>query len=124
MFSTKQRRALLQILVSDVASDQEGLMAIGEMHPEDFTVAADLRKNLPAIDGFITASCNRSIARIFTIDLAILRIATQELLVHSEPKIVFATSQSLAENFGADPRFILGVLNGINQKIALMTAPT
>ncbi len=78
---------------------------------------ASITEKLPLLDEKISTSAPEwPVNKIAKIDLAILRLATYELITHQEPpKVIIDEAIELAKEFGnpTSPRFINGVLGTI-----------
>ena len=82
-------------------------------------IIAPILEKLEAIDAAIfTAAPDWPLAKINKIDLAILRVATQELLFDDvPPKVAIDEAVEIAKKYGAEssPSFVNGVLGTILQ---------
>ena len=85
--------------------------------------------NRETIDRMIASTIeNWSLDRLASVDRAILRFATYELMHLSEipPKVTINEAVEIAKNYGTEEsgRFINGVLDRVMEKIAKPPAPT
>ncbi len=80
-------------------------------------VFAALQERIAEIDGLIeSASRNWRLDRMAAVDLALIRLATVELLLETAPaKVVLNEAVELAKEFGTDTSgsFVNGVVDGI-----------
>ncbi len=86
-------------------------------HPQNAKLTADITKNLTELDQAITiAAPEWPLNNINRVDLAILRVATYEL-IHTDtpPKVIIDEAVEIAKTYGAEnsSSFVNGVLGTI-----------
>lgn len=101
----KKRVKLVQILFAE------------SFTPQHSTLVTPILQELAQLDQLITAAAPEwPLSKINRLDLAVLRVATYELLTaDTPPKVVIDEAVEIAKSYGADasPSFVNGVLGTI-----------
>lgn len=120
VYSTLYGESELQdTLESIITADSEELKSLSLEEKEYFDkVSCGIKENIEEIDSVILSKLkNWTIARIFKIDLAILRLATYEIMYFDDmpPKVAVNEAVELAKKYGNDAssNFVNGVLREI-----------
>lgn len=120
IYSTLYGESVIQdTLESIITADSEDIEALDSEEKAYFEKVSDgIKANLEDIDKIILSKLkNWTIERIFKIDLAILRLATYEIMYFEAmpPKVAVNEAVELAKKYGNDAssNFVNGVLREI-----------